>query len=81
MTTVVIPVYAEVTQLDFTAPHQFLSMVPDITVIVASVGARRYRRRDWRLMASRTSRRSSNAMCFAFRGVLDVSMPWPTNAT
>ena len=37
MTTVVIPVYDEVTQLDFTAPHQFLSMVPDITVIVASV--------------------------------------------
>jgi cyclohexyl-isocyanide hydratase len=39
MTTVVIPVYDEVTQLDFTAPHQFLSMVPNITVIVASVGA------------------------------------------
>jgi cyclohexyl-isocyanide hydratase len=38
MTTVVIPVYDEVTQLDFTAPHQFLSMVPDIKVIVASVG-------------------------------------------
>jgi cyclohexyl-isocyanide hydratase len=38
MTTVVIPVYNEVTQLDFTAPHQFLSMVPDIKVIVASVG-------------------------------------------
>jgi len=39
MTTVLIPVYDEVTQLDFTAPHQFLSMVPDINVIVASVGA------------------------------------------
>ncbi|MBU9681930.1 DJ-1/PfpI family protein [Burkholderia gladioli] len=39
MTTVVIPVYNEVTQLDFTAPHQFLSMLPDINVIVASVGA------------------------------------------
>jgi transcriptional regulator GlxA family with amidase domain len=38
MTTVVIPVYDEVTQLDFTAPHQLLSMVPDLTVIVASVG-------------------------------------------
>ena len=38
MTTIVIPVYDEVTQLDFTAPLQFLSMVPDITVIVASVG-------------------------------------------
>jgi len=37
MTTVVIPVYDEVTQLDFTAPHQFLSMVPDIHVVVASV--------------------------------------------
>jgi cyclohexyl-isocyanide hydratase len=37
MTTVLIPVYDEVTQLDFTAPHQFLSMVPDIKVIVASV--------------------------------------------
>jgi cyclohexyl-isocyanide hydratase len=40
MTTVVIPVYEEVTQLDFTAPHQFLSMVPDIKVVVASVGGR-----------------------------------------
>lgn len=39
MTTVVIPVYNEVTQLDFTAPHQFLSMIPDISVVVASVGA------------------------------------------
>lgn len=38
MTTVVIPVYNEVTQLDFTAPHQFLSMAPDVKVIVASVG-------------------------------------------
>jgi len=38
MTTALIPVYNEVTQLDFTAPHQFLSMVPDIHVIVASVG-------------------------------------------
>jgi cyclohexyl-isocyanide hydratase len=38
MTTVVFPVYHEVTQLDFTAPHQFLSMIPDIEVIVASVG-------------------------------------------
>jgi cyclohexyl-isocyanide hydratase len=38
MTTVLIPVYDEVTQLDFTAPHQFLSMVLDVKVIVASVG-------------------------------------------
>jgi transcriptional regulator GlxA family with amidase domain len=37
MTTVVIPVYNEV-HLDFTAPHQFLTMIPDITVIVASIG-------------------------------------------
>jgi cyclohexyl-isocyanide hydratase len=39
MTTVVIPVYKDVTQLDFTAPHQFLTMIPDISVLVASVGA------------------------------------------
>ena len=37
MTTVVIPVYNEVTHLDFTAPHQFLSMIPDIKVIIASL--------------------------------------------
>jgi len=38
MTTVVIPIYDEVTQLDFTAPHQFLTMIPDIKVVVASLG-------------------------------------------
>ncbi|WP_158804928.1 DJ-1/PfpI family protein [Acidisoma sp. L85] len=38
MTVVVIPIYENVTQLDFTAPHQFLTMIPDIEVIVASVG-------------------------------------------
>lgn len=38
MTTVLIPVYNEVTQLDFTALDQLLSMVPDINVIVASIG-------------------------------------------
>lgn len=38
MTTVVIPVYNEVTQLDFTAPYQFLAMIPDIKVTVASIG-------------------------------------------
>lgn len=38
MTVIVIPIYNEVTQLDFTAPHQFLTMVPDVQVIVASVG-------------------------------------------
>jgi cyclohexyl-isocyanide hydratase len=40
MTTVVIPVYNDVTQLDFTAPHQFLTMIPDIKVVIASVGAK-----------------------------------------
>jgi len=40
MTKVVIPVYNNVTQLDFTAPHQFLSMIPDIAVSVASLGAK-----------------------------------------
>ncbi|MBR1167488.1 DJ-1/PfpI family protein [Bradyrhizobium liaoningense] len=40
MTTVVIPVYDHVTQLDFTAPHQFLTMIPDIEVVVASIGAK-----------------------------------------
>jgi len=40
MTTIVIPVYESVTQLDFTAPHQFLSMIPDIQVIVASLGGK-----------------------------------------
>lgn len=38
MTTVVIPVYSDVTQLDFTSPHQFLTMIPDIEIIVASIG-------------------------------------------
>jgi cyclohexyl-isocyanide hydratase len=40
MTVVVIPVYNEVTQLDFTAPHQFLTMIPDIKVVVASIGGK-----------------------------------------
>lgn len=40
MTTIVIPVYDHVTQLDFTAPHQFLIMIPDIEVVVASIGAK-----------------------------------------
>jgi cyclohexyl-isocyanide hydratase len=38
MTTIVFPIYDEVTQLDFTVPHQFLTMIPDIKVIVASIG-------------------------------------------
>jgi cyclohexyl-isocyanide hydratase len=34
------PVYDEVTQMDFTAPHQVFSMVPDFKIIVASVGGK-----------------------------------------
>lgn len=37
MTTVVIPLYEGVTHLDFTGPHQFLSLLPDADVIVASL--------------------------------------------
>lgn len=37
MTTVVMPLYEGVTHLDFTGPHQFLSRVPDINVVVASL--------------------------------------------
>ena len=40
MTSVVIPVYDHVTQLDFTAPHQFLTMIPDIELLVASIAAK-----------------------------------------
>jgi putative intracellular protease/amidase len=40
-TTIVIPLYEGVTHLDFTGPHQFLSVVPDTEVVVASLdGAR-----------------------------------------
>ncbi|MBB4659313.1 putative intracellular protease/amidase [Parvularcula dongshanensis] len=37
-TTVVIPLYPGVTQLDFTGPHQFLARMPDAKVLVASRG-------------------------------------------
>jgi cyclohexyl-isocyanide hydratase len=37
-TSVVIPIYEGVTQLDFTGPHQFLSRTPDLHVRVASLG-------------------------------------------
>jgi len=37
MTTVVIPLYEGVTHLDFTGPHQMLSLVPDVQIIVASL--------------------------------------------
>jgi transcriptional regulator GlxA family with amidase domain len=35
---VIFPLYAGVTQLDFTAPHQVFSRLPDAKVIAASVG-------------------------------------------
>ncbi len=38
MTTIVIPIFEGVTQLDFTAPHQFLSVTPGFNVVVASMG-------------------------------------------
>lgn len=37
MTTVVIPLYEGITHLDFTGPHQMLSLVPDVQIIVASL--------------------------------------------
>ena len=39
-TSVVMPVYDGVTQLDFTGPHQFLSRTPHLDVRVASLGGR-----------------------------------------
>lgn len=38
--TIVFPLYPGVTQLDFTGPHQFLSRLPQATVIAASLGGR-----------------------------------------
>jgi cyclohexyl-isocyanide hydratase len=38
MTTVLIPLFPGVTQLDFTGPHQVFSYVSDIELIVASIG-------------------------------------------
>ncbi len=37
MITVVIPLYEGVTHLDFTGPHQILSILPDTDIIVASL--------------------------------------------
>ena len=37
---IVIPLYPQVTHLDFTGPHQVLSRTPDAEVIVASLGGR-----------------------------------------
>jgi len=39
-TSVVMPVYDGVTQLDFTGPHQFLSRTTDLQVRVASLGGK-----------------------------------------
>ena len=39
-TTVLMPIYEGVTQLDFTGPYQFFFRTPDVKVIVASVGGR-----------------------------------------
>ncbi len=36
--TIVIPLYPDVTHLDFTGPHQVLSRAPDTEIIVASMG-------------------------------------------
>jgi len=35
---IVFPLYAGVTQLDFTAPHQFFNRMPGAETVVASVG-------------------------------------------
>lgn len=37
---IVIPLYPDVTHLDFTGPHQVLARLPDTTVTVASMGGR-----------------------------------------
>jgi cyclohexyl-isocyanide hydratase len=37
---IVIPLFADVTQLDFTGPHQVLSRAPNAQVTVASIGGR-----------------------------------------
>ena len=37
---IVIPIYPDVTHLDFTGPHQVLARLPDTTVTVASMGGR-----------------------------------------
>lgn len=38
-TTILMPIYDGVTQLDFTGPYQFFCRVPDFQVIVASAGS------------------------------------------
>ncbi len=81
MTTVVIPVYDEVTQLDFTASHQFFSMVPDITVIVASVGASPSHRRDFPSPSSMTWKKLTPAMCFVFPEAWAVFRRWKSHAS
>ena len=39
-TTIVMPIYEGVTQLDFTGPYQFFYRTPDVNVIVASLGGK-----------------------------------------
>jgi cyclohexyl-isocyanide hydratase len=36
--TIVIPLYPDVTQLDFTGPHQVLGRAPETEIVVASMG-------------------------------------------
>ncbi len=43
MTTVIIPLYEGVTQLDFTGPHQMLSLAPGTRVVAASLGGKKIR--------------------------------------
>jgi len=39
-TNIVFAVYDGVTQLDFTGPHQFFSRLPNVDIVIASIGAR-----------------------------------------
>jgi putative intracellular protease/amidase len=43
---IVFPIYAGVTHLDFTGPHQFLARLPNARVVVASVGGKPVRADD-----------------------------------
>jgi cyclohexyl-isocyanide hydratase len=35
---ILFPIYPDVTHLDFTGPHQFFARLPNVKVVVASVG-------------------------------------------
>jgi cyclohexyl-isocyanide hydratase len=39
-TTIVMPIYEGVTQLDFTGPYQFFFRTPDVNIVVASIGGK-----------------------------------------